>query len=166
MRRGWVVLGRQKYSEQSCLYQTLAPLILGSLLESWEYICCQMPISFLQTVSSRRSKHLILRSTDLLSCSGTENWLTSEGISIVVSIHEKGENTDSCKCRGIFMLQLHTKFYSTLFSLCRFPMQIKLLRLNETYSILRIAKNLFDKCPIQNDLQQGDALSPCFSTLL
>jgi hypothetical protein len=31
--------------------------------------------------------------------------------------------------------------------------------LNETYSTVRIGKNLSDKFPIQNDLKQGDALS-------
>jgi hypothetical protein len=38
--------------------------------------------------------------------------------------------------------------------------------LNETYSRVRIGKNLSDKFAIENDLKQGDALSPCFSTLL
>jgi hypothetical protein len=32
--------------------------------------------------------------------------------------------------------------------------------LNETYSIVRIGKLLSDKCPIQDGLKQGDALSP------
>jgi hypothetical protein len=34
------------------------------------------------------------------------------------------------------------------------------LRLNETYSRVRIGKNLCDKFTIQNDLKRGDALSP------
>jgi hypothetical protein len=34
------------------------------------------------------------------------------------------------------------------------------MRLNETYSTLRIGKNLSDKFSIQNGLKQGDALSP------
>jgi hypothetical protein len=32
--------------------------------------------------------------------------------------------------------------------------------LNETYSKVRIGKHLSDSFPIQNDLKQGDALSP------
>jgi hypothetical protein len=32
--------------------------------------------------------------------------------------------------------------------------------LNETYSTVRIGKFQSDKFPIQNDLKQGDALSP------
>jgi hypothetical protein len=32
--------------------------------------------------------------------------------------------------------------------------------LNETYSIVRIGKNLSDKFPVQNGLEQGDTLSP------
>jgi hypothetical protein len=32
--------------------------------------------------------------------------------------------------------------------------------LNETYSKVRVGKNLSDKFPIQNSLKQGDALSP------
>jgi hypothetical protein len=32
--------------------------------------------------------------------------------------------------------------------------------LNETYSRVHIEKNLSNKFPIQNDLKQGDALSP------
>jgi hypothetical protein len=34
------------------------------------------------------------------------------------------------------------------------------MRLNETYSKVRVGKLLFDKFPIQNGLKQGDALSP------
>jgi hypothetical protein len=34
------------------------------------------------------------------------------------------------------------------------------LRLNETYSAVRIGKNLYDQFPIQNDLKQGDTLLP------
>jgi hypothetical protein len=32
--------------------------------------------------------------------------------------------------------------------------------LNETYSRVRVGKNLSDKFTVQNDLKQGDALSP------
>ena len=32
--------------------------------------------------------------------------------------------------------------------------------LNETYSIVRVGKNLSDRFPIRNGLKQGDALSP------
>jgi hypothetical protein len=32
--------------------------------------------------------------------------------------------------------------------------------LNETYSKARVSKHLSDSFPIQNDLKQGDALSP------
>jgi hypothetical protein len=39
--------------------------------------------------------------------------------------------------------------------------------LNETYSRVRIGKNLCDKFTVQNGLKQGDALSPLlFLTLL
>jgi hypothetical protein len=39
--------------------------------------------------------------------------------------------------------------------------------LNETCSIVRIGRNLSDKFPIQNDLQQGGILSPlCFKFAL
>jgi hypothetical protein len=34
------------------------------------------------------------------------------------------------------------------------------MRLNETYSKVRIGKNLSDSFPNQNGLKQGDALSP------
>jgi hypothetical protein len=34
------------------------------------------------------------------------------------------------------------------------------MRLNETYSTVRVGKLLSDKFPIQNGLKQGDALSP------
>jgi hypothetical protein len=34
--------------------------------------------------------------------------------------------------------------------------------LNETYSKVRVGKLLSDKFPIQNELKQGDALSPLF----
>jgi hypothetical protein len=34
------------------------------------------------------------------------------------------------------------------------------MRLNETYSIVLVDKNLSDKFPIQNGLKRGDALSP------
>jgi hypothetical protein len=43
------------------------------------------------------------------------------------------------------------------------PMKlVRLIRrcLNETYSKVRIGKNLSDSFPIQNGLKQGDALSP------
>jgi hypothetical protein len=36
------------------------------------------------------------------------------------------------------------------------------MRLNETYSKVRVGKLLCDKFPIQNGLKQGDALSPLF----
>jgi hypothetical protein len=41
------------------------------------------------------------------------------------------------------------------------------MRLNETYSKVRVGKLLSDKFPIQNGLKQGDALSPllfCFAS--
>jgi hypothetical protein len=37
--------------------------------------------------------------------------------------------------------------------------------LNETYSRVRIGRNLSDKFPIQNGLKQGDALSPLLFNL-
>jgi hypothetical protein len=39
------------------------------------------------------------------------------------------------------------------------------MRLNETYSKVRIGKHLSDSFPIQNGLKQGDDLSPLISTL-
>jgi hypothetical protein len=38
--------------------------------------------------------------------------------------------------------------------------------LNETYSSFHIGKQLSDVFPIQNELKQGDALSPLISVLL
>jgi hypothetical protein len=40
------------------------------------------------------------------------------------------------------------------------------MRLNETYSEVRIGKHLSDNFSIQNGLKFGDVLSPFFSTLL
>jgi hypothetical protein len=37
--------------------------------------------------------------------------------------------------------------------------------LNETYTKVRIGKNLSDAFPFQNGLKQGDALSPLISNL-
>jgi hypothetical protein len=42
----------------------------------------------------------------------------------------------------------------------REPVGLIKMCLNETYSTVRIGKNLSDKFPIQNGLKQGDALSP------
>jgi hypothetical protein len=49
--------------------------------------------------------------------------------------------------------------------LIEFDIPMKLVRkitkcLNEIYSKVRIFKNLFNTCPIQNGLEQGDTLSP------
>ena len=49
--------------------------------------------------------------------------------------------------------------------LIEFGIPMKLVRLikmclNETYSRVRVGKNLFDMFPIRNGLKQGDALSP------
>jgi hypothetical protein len=49
--------------------------------------------------------------------------------------------------------------------LIEFGIPIKLVRLikmclNETYSKVRIGKNLSDSFPVQNGLKQGNALSP------
>ena len=38
--------------------------------------------------------------------------------------------------------------------------------LNEMYSRVWVGKNLSHMFPIRHGLKQGDALSPCFSTLL
>jgi len=40
------------------------------------------------------------------------------------------------------------------------------MSLTETYSTLRLGKNVSDRLPIRNGLKQGDALSPIFLTLL
>jgi len=55
--------------------------------------------------------------------------------------------------------------------LVEFGIPKKLVRLikmclTETYSRIRVGKNLSDMFPIRNALKQGDALSPLFSTLL
>ena len=45
------------------------------------------------------------------------------------------------------------------------PMKlVKLIKmcLAETYSVVRVGKNLFDMFPIRNGLKQGDALLPLF----
>jgi hypothetical protein len=49
--------------------------------------------------------------------------------------------------------------------LIEFGIPRKLVRLikiclSETYSRVRVGKNLSDRCPIRNSLKQGDALSP------
>jgi hypothetical protein len=52
--------------------------------------------------------------------------------------------------------------YNTLIDIC-VPMKlVRLIKmcLNETYSKVRIGKHLSDSFPIQNDLKQGDVLSP------
>ena len=36
------------------------------------------------------------------------------------------------------------------------------MSLTETYSRVRVGKNVSDRLPIRNDLKQGDALSPMF----
>ena len=51
--------------------------------------------------------------------------------------------------------------------LIEFGIPMKLVRLiklclNETYSRVRVGKNLVDMFPIRNGLKQGDALSPLF----
>ena len=38
--------------------------------------------------------------------------------------------------------------------------------LTETYSRVQVDKNLSDMFPIRNGLKRGDALCPCFLTLL
>jgi hypothetical protein len=43
---------------------------------------------------------------------------------------------------------------------------IRLTKMNETYSKIRVRKLLSDKLPIQNGLNQGDALSPLLFNLL
>ena len=40
------------------------------------------------------------------------------------------------------------------------------MSLTETYSRVQVGKNMSDRFPIRKGLRQGDALSPCFSTLL
>jgi hypothetical protein len=56
-------------------------------------------------------------------------------------------------------------------TLIKFGIPKKLVRvikmcLTETYSRVRVGKNLSEMFPFRNDLKQGDALSPLFSTLL
>ena len=40
------------------------------------------------------------------------------------------------------------------------------MSLTETYSRVRVGKNVCDRFPIRNGLKQGDALSPMYLTLL
>jgi len=55
--------------------------------------------------------------------------------------------------------------------LTEFGIPMKLVRLiktclTETYSIVRVGKNLSEMFPIRNVLKEGDVLSPLLSTLL
>ena len=55
--------------------------------------------------------------------------------------------------------------------LIEFGTPMKLVRLikmclTEMYSRVWVGKNLSDMFPVRNGLEQGDALLPCFSTLL
>jgi hypothetical protein len=60
-------------------------------------------------------------------------------------------------------IQLAEKYYP-IFSLSLErpgkPVGLMEMCLNETYSTMRIGRNLSDRCPIQNGLKQGDTLSP------
>ena len=42
---------------------------------------------------------------------------------------------------------------------------VRLMCLSETYSRVRVGKNLSDMFPTRNGLKQGDVLSPLLSTL-
>ena len=60
------------------------------------------------------------------------------------------------------MIQLGGRSYNIL---SQFGIPMKLVRLikmflTETYSRVRVCKNLSDRFPIRNALKQGDALSP------
>ena len=49
------------------------------------------------------------------------------------------------------------------------PMNLQLqlkMCLNETYSRVRVDKGLCDMFSVGNGLKQGDAISPCFSSVL
>jgi hypothetical protein len=48
------------------------------------------------------------------------------------------------------------------FGVCMMSVRLIQMSLIETYSKVRIGKDLLDKFPIQNCLKQGDALSPLF----
>jgi hypothetical protein len=56
MYRGWVVLGRQKYREERDLCQSLAPLRLRLLLESWKSVSLQVLIRFQQNCFEQEGK--------------------------------------------------------------------------------------------------------------
>jgi hypothetical protein len=45
--------------------------------------------------------------------------------------------------------------------------QVRLIKisLNERYNEVHVGKHLFRTFPTQNNLKQGDAFRPCFSTL-
>jgi hypothetical protein len=51
------------------------------------------------------------------------------------------------------------------FGLPRKLVRLIKMRLNETYSKIRIGKHLSDAFPIKNGLKQGDALSPLFQNM-
>jgi hypothetical protein len=56
--------------------------------------------------------------------------------------------------------------YNILIEFGRSMKRVSLIKMcfNKTYSKVRIGKHLSDKFPIQNDLKQGDALLPLFSS--
>jgi len=54
----------------------------------------------------------------------------------------------------------------TKFGIPRKLVRLIKLNLTETYSKVRVGKNVSDRFPIRNGLKQGDALSPMFLTLL
>jgi hypothetical protein len=60
------------------------------------------------------------------------------------------------------MIQLGGKHYTTFSLSLEYPGSVGLIKmcLNETYSTVRIGKNLSDKFTTENGLKQGDALSP------
>jgi hypothetical protein len=64
------------------------------------------------------------------------------------------KKSDDSVCREVLYSVL------TEFGIRRKPVRLIKMCLNETYSTVRIGKNLYHKFPIQNGLKQGDSLSP------
>jgi hypothetical protein len=97
--------------------------------------------------------------------------------SIVVPIHKKDDKTDCSNDRGISLLSTSYKILSNILPCRLIPYAKEINRdhqygtprklswlikmcLNQTYSTVRVGKNLPDKFPVQNGLKQGEALSP------
>jgi hypothetical protein len=64
------------------------------------------------------------------------------------------------------MIQLQVILHIILTEFCIVMKLVRKMCLNETYSSFHIGKQMSDAFPIQNELKQGNALSPLISVLL